>query len=57
MNSWIGGYESIVKRMVPGNFDWFIHTVLFYHTKVVLKQQQKKQARQIEDEDEDEVDV
>jgi hypothetical protein len=28
--------------MVPGNFDWFLHTMLFYHTRYVLKKQDKK---------------
>ena len=23
LNSWLGGYESILKRMTPGNFNWF----------------------------------
>ena len=39
LNSWLGGYESILKRMIPGNFDWFLHSMLFYHTKHVLKRQ------------------
>jgi hypothetical protein len=39
LNSWLGGYESILKRMTPGNFDWFLHSMLFYHTKHVLKRQ------------------
>ena len=25
--------------MIPGNFDWFLHSMLFYHTKHVLKRQ------------------
>jgi hypothetical protein len=30
--------------MTPGNFNWFLHTMLFYHTKyVICKQQMKKQ--------------
>ena len=28
--------------MTPGNFNWFIHTMLFYHTKYVLRKQQRK---------------
>ena len=39
LNSWLGGYELILKRMIPRNFDWFLHSVLFYHTKHVLKRQ------------------
>ena len=36
LNAWLGGFESILKRMTPGNFNWFLHTMLFYHTKHVL---------------------
>ncbi|EDR13461.1 uncharacterized protein LACBIDRAFT_322419 [Laccaria bicolor S238N-H82] len=32
LNAWLGGYQSILKRMTPGNFNWFLHTMLFYHT-------------------------
>ena len=42
LNAWLGGFESILKCMVPGNFDWFLHTMLFYHTRYVLKKQDKK---------------
>jgi hypothetical protein len=38
----LGGFESILKRMLPGNFDWFLHTMLFYHTRYVLKKQDRK---------------
>jgi len=37
LNGWIGGFESILKRMTPGNFDWFLHTMLFLQTQYVLK--------------------
>jgi len=30
LNSWLGGYESILKRMIPGNFNWFLHAMLYY---------------------------
>ena len=42
LNSWLGGYESILKRMTPGNFDWFLHAMLYYHTKHVLRKQNIK---------------
>jgi hypothetical protein len=29
LNAWLSGFENILKRMVPGNFDWFLHTMLF----------------------------
>jgi hypothetical protein len=51
LNSWLGGFESILKCMVPGNFNWFLHTMLFYHTRNVLEKQNKKRNN---DEDESE---
>ena len=36
--------------MTPRNFNWFLHTMLFYHTKYVIqKQMMKKQAEEEED--------
>ena len=29
LNSWLSGFESILKQMKIGNFDWFLHTMLF----------------------------
>ena len=46
--------------MTPGNFNWFLHTMLFYHTRHVLEIQRQKEKRQdqkystIEDDDSDE---
>ena len=28
LNSWLGGYEYILKCMTPGNFNWFLHSML-----------------------------
>jgi len=54
LNAWLGGFESILKCMTPGNFNWFLHTMLFYHTKHVLeKQRQKKESSDDEDSDEE----
>lgn len=39
LNAWLGGFESIIKRMTQGNFNWFLHTMLFYHTIRVLEKQ------------------
>ncbi|EDR02987.1 uncharacterized protein LACBIDRAFT_307789 [Laccaria bicolor S238N-H82] len=50
LNAWLGGYQSILKCMTPGNFNWFLHTMLFYHTKYVLHKQEMKKS----DEDEEE---
>jgi hypothetical protein len=35
--------------MTPGNFNWFIHTMLFYHTKYVLCKQQMKRPEEGEE--------
>jgi len=60
LNAWLGGYESILKKMTPGNFNWFLHSMLFYHTTHVITKQQQKARRagdgnnsDSEDEDED----
>jgi len=45
LNSWLGGFESILKRMTVGNFNWFLHTMLFCHTKYVIEKQQRIQAK------------
>jgi hypothetical protein len=37
LNSWLGGFASILKRMNASNFNWFLHVMLYYHTKFVLK--------------------
>ena len=29
--------------MTPGNFDWFMHSMLFYHTKHILRRQELKE--------------
>ncbi|KAF8817308.1 hypothetical protein BYT27DRAFT_7049480, partial [Phlegmacium glaucopus] len=46
LNSWLGGYESILKRMTPGKFDWFCHAMLYYHTKHVLRKQDIKRKKE-----------
>jgi hypothetical protein len=56
LNAWLGGFESILKWMTPPNFNWFIHVMLFYHSRSVIKQQvnkaRKKEAERV-DNDED----
>jgi hypothetical protein len=55
LNSWLGGFESILKRMKTGNFDWFLHVMLFSHTQHVIQKQEKKQTlHQIDVNDDDE---
>ena len=49
-----GGYQTILKRMSLGNFNWFLHTMLFLHTERVIKRQVEKQKKKDEnDADED----
>jgi len=45
LNSWLGGFESILKCMTIGNFNWFLHTMLFYHTRYVIEKQRRKQEK------------
>jgi CxC5 like cysteine cluster associated with KDZ transposases/CxC6 like cysteine cluster associated with KDZ transposases len=45
LNAWLGGYESILKRMTPSKFNWLIHAMLFYHTNHVIKQQKIKERK------------
>ena len=53
MNSWLGGFESILKRMKPGNFNWFLHTMLFYHTRNVLEKAKQKKKKEDDGDDDD----
>jgi hypothetical protein len=48
LNSWLGGYQSIAKLMTPGNFNWFIHVMLFYHTKYTINKQKRKSREEPE---------
>jgi hypothetical protein len=42
--------------MAPGNFDWFLHTMLFYHTRHVLEKQKKRNNNADDSDDSDEDD-
>jgi hypothetical protein len=55
LNAWLGGYQSILKRMTPGNFNWFLHAMLFYHTKYVIRKQMIN--KRLEEQDDDEEDM
>jgi len=44
LNAWIGGFESILRPMTAGNFNWFLHSMLFYHTLHVIAKQERKKA-------------
>ena len=53
LNAWLGGFESILKQMTPSNFNWFIHVMLFYHSRNVIKRQvnkaKKREADRMDD--------
>jgi hypothetical protein len=51
LNAWLGGFEFILKKMTPSNFNWFLHTMLFYHTQHVINKQRKTNEGAEEDED------
>jgi hypothetical protein len=42
LNAWLGGFEPMLKRMSAGNYNWFLHTLLFYHTREVIRKQEMK---------------
>ena len=39
------GYESMLKKMTPGNFNWFLHSMLFYHIRHVIAKQEEKASK------------
>jgi hypothetical protein len=45
LNAWLGGFEPVLRRMTIDNFNWFLHTMLVYHTKQVITQISCKEAR------------
>ena len=53
MNAWLGGFESILKRMTPSNFNWFLHVMLFHHTRLIIEKQASK-AKGLQEEEKDE---
>lgn len=54
LNAWLGGYESILKRMTSKNFNWLIHTMLVYHVKHILaKSSSVEENNDSNDDDED----
>ncbi|KAF8223314.1 hypothetical protein L208DRAFT_1213350, partial [Tricholoma matsutake] len=42
LNAWLGGFDSILRRMTVRNFNWFLHTMLSYHSLVVMEKQQQR---------------
>ena len=55
LNAWLGGFEGILKRLSTGNFNWFLHFMLFYHTKQVIYKQMKKQKQEDKEDGDDDV--
>lgn len=47
LNSWLASYHGILKRMIISNFKWYIHCLLYLHTKKVLKKQAKRAAKAV----------
>ncbi|KAF8976043.1 hypothetical protein BDQ17DRAFT_1267594 [Cyathus striatus] len=46
LNAWLGGFESTLKKMTPSNFDWFLHTMLFYHSRHVIDRQARRRRQE-----------
>ena len=42
LNAWIGGFSSILKHMNASNFNWFLHVMLYYHSKYTLEKLEEK---------------
>jgi len=59
LNAWLGGYETLLRRMTVDNFNWFIHTMLIYHTQSILHKQaykaEKSQGQGEEEMDDDDI--
>jgi hypothetical protein len=56
LNAWLGGFQTILKRMTVNNFKWFLHAMLFIHTQRVIQKQKMKEKKAIMEEDADEED-
>ncbi|KAF8992897.1 hypothetical protein BDQ17DRAFT_1392755 [Cyathus striatus] len=42
LNAWLGGFQSILNRMIVDNFNWTLHALLFIHTQRVIQKQYKR---------------
>jgi hypothetical protein len=56
LNGWLGGFDSILKRMTQANFNWFLHVMLFYYTRNVLNKQADKDTEGEDDPEFEELD-
>jgi len=57
LNAWIGGFQPVLNRTTPNNFNWFLHSLLFLHTQGIIKAQQDKAMKNEDDDDDDETDT
>jgi len=56
LNAWLGGFETILKRMTVYKFNWFLHAMLFIHTQQVIKKQRLRDNKE-GDQDEEGIDI
>jgi hypothetical protein len=52
LNAWLGGFDAILNWMTSGNFNCFLHTMLYYHTRHVIHKQSLKNIGSNEEEEE-----
>jgi hypothetical protein len=52
LNAWLGGFDTILRRMTVGNFNWFLHAMLSYHSWMVMNKQQQNSDDDIISDDE-----
>ena len=53
LNAWLGGFDTILRRMTVGNFNWFLHAMLSHHTLMVMEKQQQKAGGDLDNENSD----
>ena len=46
----------MLKKMTPGNFNWLLHVMLFYHTLQVIRRQEIPAGNEEEMDDSDSYD-
>ena len=56
LNAWISGFQTILKQMVISNFKWYLHSLLYLHTKKVLQRQADAASAAIQEIDDDDND-
>lgn len=40
LNAWLASYNPILKRMTIFNFCWYLHSILFIHSKRIIERQE-----------------